>query len=156
MDEQMSRGDVDQRDRTLARRVGGVLCVVLGAGMLLLFFWPRGEDVRLLMLNLWSLAKSWGLPEQVSPEAFAVVANGFVFVLLAFALTLLVRRISPWGWGLSGFALGGAIEFVQLVAMDARVPEVMDIAANGLGGMVGAALGAWALHSSARDSKACE
>ena len=119
------------------RRFGGVLCVPVGAGMLLLFFWPRGEDVRLLMLDLWSLARSWGLPEQVSPEAFAVVANGLVVAPVAFALTLLVRRVSPWVWGLSGFAIGGGIELIQLVAMDARVAEVRDVVANGTGGMLG-------------------
>ena len=156
MAEQKFHGDTGEKPRTLARRLGGVLCVLVGAGMVVLFFWPRGEDIRLLMLDLWSLARTWGLPEQVSPEAFAVVANGLVFVPLTFALTLLVRRVSPWVWGLSGFAIGGGVELIQLVAMGARVPELMDVIANGIGGVVGAALGEWVLHSTARDRKTLE
>lgn len=118
------------------------------AGMLLLFFWPQGEDVRLVMVHLWSVARSWGLPEEFSPEVFSAVANGLVFVPLTFLLTVVFRSVTPWIWAWSGFVMGLGIELVQMFVLDARVPEAVDAVANGLGGAVGAGLGAWAIRKS--------
>lgn len=132
----------------MRRRLGAAGSGLLLTGMLLLFFWPQGEHVRLVMLHLWSVARSWGLPEDVSPEAFSAVANWLVFVPLTFLLTVVFRGVPPRVWAISGFVMGFGIELVQMLLLDARVPETADALANGLGGVVGAGLGALAVRKS--------
>ena len=117
-----------------------------GVGAVLLFFWPDGESVRVLMIDLWYVAKGLGLPAWVSPEVFSVGANVAAFVPGTFALVVLLPRVKWWLWGLVAVLVSAGIELMQMAFLESRVPEGMDVGANGLGGFLGAGLGYWALH----------
>ncbi|MFC6092671.1 VanZ family protein [Saccharothrix lopnurensis] len=93
-------------------------------------------------------AVQWSFP---TPARVELMANLVLFVAPALLLTVLTRR--PLLAGLAGLGLSGAIELVQaLVPAIGRSCDTTDWTSNGLGAVIGAALGWGALWLARRTS----
>lgn len=114
--------------------------VVLAAGLLL---WPRGDQIRRILLDiwLWATPTPW-LRATIPPEAVEQALNAVVF----FPLFLLAVLIRPgwrwWTWWVLAATMSCGIELSQLVFLaGARVFDPVDAVFNTLGGGLGAGAG---------------
>lgn len=139
--------DLKRPDVTPNRRPG--LIKISAATLLLayavfasvLFFWPDGEQVRLAMIRLWYGATELGLPDWVSPGVFSALSNAVAFMLPPIVLSVLAPRVPWWIWSLFSLLASVVIELLQMTVLPAREPTLHDVAANSLGGLLGALLG---------------
>ena len=117
----------------LAGTVLGYL-VLLG----LLVMWPNGGQVRQLNVFLYLFFLHRGVSPSVTPEHYAFVLNVLVFVPPVLLAALVVDRVPPWWWAVTGALASAAIELTQAVALPGRMASFSDLMANALGAVIGA------------------
>lgn len=117
-------------------------------GLVALVLLPLGDwlgrlTVRLYVVWVYDLR----LPGRVMPDDVGFALNVVLFVPLGVLLTLSTRRPV---WSVVACVVGSStIELVQLLPQLHRDSSVLDVVANGLGGLLGA-LAAWLLSRRVR------
>ena len=127
------------RSTTVRRVVGAVilLCSLVGASLILLH--PSGWTINRLNVEIWSWLRGHALiPAGTSPEHMSAVWNIALFVPLGLGLSLLHPR---WWWAVALVCASAIVETVQLLLLEQRSPELLDILLNGTGGAIGTGLG---------------
>lgn len=115
--------------------------VVVGTvGLAALLLWPDGGAVRMVILRIYLFGLHRGVPHRYDPEFYAAVLNVLVFIPIGWAGVVLLHR-RALVVGLSIFALSATVELVQALPVLGRLPSVVDVAGNTLGGAVGALIG---------------
>ena len=125
---------------TTTLRVAGaaiLLCGLAGASFILLH--PSGWTINRLNVEIWSWLRGHSLlPSGTTPEHMSAVWNIALFVPLGLGLALLHPR---WWWAAALVCASAIVEAVQLLVLEQRTPELLDILLNGTGGAIGAGLG---------------
>lgn len=125
------------------RRVGGaaamVLAVVLAVVLGALLLWPDGEAVRRLLLDVYLFGLQRGVSPRVGPEVYAAALNVLAFVPLGWIGVALLRRRAVTV-AVVLVALSTGAELAQATAWLGRDPNVLDVACNGAGAVLGVLL----------------
>lgn len=134
-------------------RASVAVSAVLAAALAGLLLWPDGEAVRRVLLDVYLFGLRNGVPPRVGPEVYAAALNVLVFVPLGWIGVVLLRR------GVLAVALGllvvsATVELVQALPALGRVPSVLDVACNAVGGLVGAGLASVAVGRGPEDEDA--
>ena len=116
-----------------------VLFVIYLVGLLVIVFWPTpvDRDAEGLINRLVAFINHRGI-ESFRYGHVEWLANIALFVPFGFLLTFIVRRW--WVAPLAGALLSAGIEFAQRYLLTERFASVYDVAANGIGAVVGAVL----------------
>ncbi len=126
------------------------LLVLYVLGLAAIVFAPVPDVATATVAWVHDLLVQAGAPVWVSARMVEFVLNAAMFVPLTFLGMLLVPT-SPWRWVLGALVASTCIELVQLGFLSQRSASVVDVAANSLGGAIGA-LAAEALLSRHRRS----
>jgi len=125
---------------TTALRMAGVailLCGLAGAGFIL--FHPSGWNINRLNVEIWSWLRGHTvIPSGTTPEHMSALWNIALFIPLGLGLSLLHPR---WWWAVALMCASAVVEAVQLLLLEQRTPELLDILLNGTGGAIGTGLG---------------
>jgi glycopeptide antibiotics resistance protein len=131
----------NRRRRVVVLVVVGAVCVV---GVLLVGYLPTRVDggVEPAVRRVLAWLQGLGAPEWVNYDFADFVANIAFFVPIGLVAALLL----PWRmWGLAiplGAALSGLLELGQYLFLPERYASLTDVAANTLGAVIGALIGA--------------
>lgn len=127
------------------RRLVGLIALAYAAGVASLLFWPDGERVRRVLLDVYLYGlQHLGIPPSVTPDDYAVAANALLLLPLALVGVIFVGRRWAWGVLVLGVLVGFAVEYLQGALGLARVADLSDALLNAAGGVVGAVIG-WAV-----------
>ena len=129
------------RDRRIVAALGAAYVLAL----VLLVTGPWGWALNRLPVRLYTLFRDdWPVaPDWALPEHYGYLLNVVLFVPLGALLVVATRR--PWWWVTgAGVLASAAVEVVQWLWLP-RDGDWGDVAANGLGALVGAVVAsAWA------------
>ena len=87
-----------------------------------------------------SAMASWISDLGISQAQAEFVGNVLIVAPLTAACALAWPRTAWWTWTAGAFVLASAVEIVQAVVLPDRTASYVDVIANTLGGLVGAAL----------------
>lgn len=116
-------------------RLAGLLAACV-AGLLALVFLPIGWWLNRLVVRLYYLGRSIGLPGAVSLEWYDVGLNALLFAVPSALAALLWPRVRGWVWVLAVLLVSTGIEVVQSLALP-RDASLGDVVANTAGAIVG-------------------
>lgn len=123
-----------------ARRALTAAAVLYLAGVALVVLWPspvdRPEAGTIQVVFVWLHAH--GLPRWLGYAQLEWTSNVAFFVPFGLLAVLLGAR--PWAAVLAGVAASAAAETAQALFLPERTASLMDILANSLGALVGAAI----------------
>lgn len=137
---------VDQSPGTSAaarRRSTRAVLVVLTAGYLLVIALFTLTPAQIspgmpLLERVLSILLGFGLSNWPPLSTLEFIANIALFLPLGALLAALFRP-GRWWWAvLSGSAISGLVELMQLLFLPTRVSDVRDLTANTLGALIGA------------------
>jgi len=131
-----ARAPARRRNRT--RLVGGVLLVIYLAFAAAVVLWPQRVDGDPLQVYrvLYDLYDR-GLPRWLTYNVVQFVANVVLTAPIGFFLAMMLPRHLWWVAAAACAAVFAAVEGAQLF-LPARVPSLLDLLANSLGGFLGA------------------
>jgi glycopeptide antibiotics resistance protein len=120
----------------LPRRIAASLMALYLLIVGLIVFWPTADVASGSVAGIWSLLSAVGLG-WISPTAVEFITNMLLFVPLSF-LGHTFRPHWRWHhWLLAGMATTLVIELLQMIFLSGRSAQVIDLAANALGAVVG-------------------
>ena len=134
---------------TRTRSAGGSnsLVTVLFVGYLLvvawIVFWPSAEIAESSVAFLEAALRRLGAPAWVSTGVVEFGTNVLLFVPLSFLGTWLRPRWGVLRWSMVGLLASVGIELAQLLLLNDRSAEAIDLLANTLGATCGAVLARW-------------
>ena len=113
----------------------------------LIAFWPTPVDqgAAPLLNSLITKLHHHGMPTWLGYDQLEFAANVVFFIPLGLLLTVLFGRDRWWLAVLIALGASVCIEFIQQEVLAARFSSIADVAANGLGALIGAFLAAWAM-----------
>jgi len=129
-------GDAGRGPSGRRHRSAVVAAVVLAVLLLVLLLWPDGWFLNRGFVRLYVFLLDRGVPQALTPEAYAVVANVAVFVPLGWIGVALLRW-PPVRVVLALTAFSAGVELVQALPAVARDPSLLDVGCNTLGAAIG-------------------
>lgn len=122
------------------RRAAATLMVAYLAVVAWVVFWPSAGPATSSVVWMADVLGSIGAPAWMSGAIVEFLANIALFVPLSFLGSLLIVSWSRPRWLLIGFCASAVIELGQLAVLPDRSATIVDVVANTLGALLGAAL----------------
>jgi glycopeptide antibiotics resistance protein len=137
------------REFPRAQRAAAIVLAAYIVVVLLIVTWPTpvDSDSRSTIVSILRALHSRDLFTFVSYDHVEYTANIAMFVPLGILLAMWLGRRWWWVAMISCFALSGAIETFQGLALPSRYATFDDVIANTTGGVIGALVGALILQS---------
>lgn len=121
--------------------------IAYGVAVMLIGFWGFPVDAagHPWITRALAAAHRHGLPERIDYAAVESLSNVVFFVPLGLLVVLLAGARWWWAGAAAGLAASACIETSQGLFLPARTASIDDVLANGLGAVLGAAVGVSAL-----------
>ncbi|WP_134195698.1 VanZ family protein [Curtobacterium sp. PhB25] len=135
-----------------SRRVAMWLAAAYGVAVVLVGFWGSPVDAAAgpTLDRVIAIAHRHGAPDWFGYGTIESLSNVVFFVPLGLLVVLLAGARWWWAGAAAGLAASACIETAQALFLPARTSSIDDVLANGLGAVLGAAVGvlalAWAEH----------
>lgn len=135
-----------------SRRFATGLAIAYGVALALVGFWGSPVDAAgsRWLTRVLAAAHRHGLPERIDYAAVESLANVVYFVPLGLLVVLLAGARWWWAAIAAGLVVSTCIETGQALLLPARTATIDDVAANGVGAVVGAMAGVLLLSRAAR------
>ncbi|TDW66950.1 VanZ like protein [Curtobacterium sp. PhB25] len=128
------------------------LAAAYGVAVVLVGFWGSPVDAAAgpTLDRVIAIAHRHGAPDWFGYGTIESLSNVVFFVPLGLLVVLLAGARWWWAGAAAGLAASACIETAQALFLPARTSSIDDVLANGLGAVLGAAVGvlalAWAEH----------
>ena len=125
------------------RRPAAIALAIYGTLVAIVGFFPTPVDrsASPLLRSALAALHRWGVPDWFDYDVVEFTANIALFVTFGVLAVLAFGRRRAWLAVLAGAAASATIEICQWLLLPARFPTGLDVLANTIGTVIGAAIG---------------